>query len=412
MDPERLAAVRATGLLDTAAEEPFDRLAALAGTVLETPLAFITLVDERRSFWKSCIGVAATDPAERQNLVEESFCQYVIGAGEELIVGDAAADPRTRDNPSIKGMGIAAWAGFPLYGPHGDILGTFCVVDTRPRDWTPRDVEVLRTLSQAASGEVALRAAVAEGLAAAAKAGALARTLQDSLLPPRLPEVEGLEVAASYRAAGEGVDVVGDFYDVFQTASQRWHVVIGDVCGKGVHAAKVTAIARWAVRAVTMRSDSSGEPLRQLNELLLQEALPDEPFLTAIHGVLSPNGTGFALDLACAGHPPAIVRRAGGRVEALKAGGTVLGLFTQAPVAEMAVQLSPGDTLVLYTDGVTEARTEGAIFGEERLEGLVAGHDGDAQGLALAIAEAVEDFSAGPLADDSAVLVVHVPDPA
>jgi sigma-B regulation protein RsbU (phosphoserine phosphatase) len=199
--------VRDTGLLDTPAEEPFDRLARLAAVTLDAPLAFVTVVDESRSFWKSCIGVDATDPADRQNLVEESFCQYVVGSDAELVVGDVVSDPRTRDNPSIAGMGVAAWAGFPLRAPGGETLGSFCVVDTRIRVWTDRDVRVLETLAEAASGEVALRAALEQS-------AALARTLQQTLLPPVAPRAPGLEIGTIYRAAGSGVEVLGDFYDV------------------------------------------------------------------------------------------------------------------------------------------------------------------------------------------------------
>lgn len=169
-DPLRLSAVEATGLLDTSAEEPFDRLARLASVLLDAPFAFVTIVDRTRSFWKSCIGVEATEPADRQNKVEESFCQYVIATEEPLIVGDAAADPRTAGNPSIEAMGVAAWAGFPLLATNGQVLGTFCVVDTVVREWTERDRTVLETLAAAASGEVALRTAVATATTATAAA--------------------------------------------------------------------------------------------------------------------------------------------------------------------------------------------------------------------------------------------------
>jgi hypothetical protein len=158
-DPDRLAAVRRTGLLDTGPEEAFDRLARLAATLLGTPFAFVTIVDETRSFWKSCIGVAPTGLADRQNPVEQSFCQYVIGSGAELVVTDTTADERTRDNPSIELTGVRAWAGFPVRSPAGQVLGTFCAVDTVTRDWTPHDVDVLETLAHAASGEIARRIA-------------------------------------------------------------------------------------------------------------------------------------------------------------------------------------------------------------------------------------------------------------
>jgi serine phosphatase RsbU (regulator of sigma subunit) len=158
-DPERLAAVEATGLLDTDPESPFDELVTLAAQLVNAPFAFMTVVDSHRSFWKAHLG---TDPAgPRQNTVEESFCQYVIASGEPLVAGDVSASPLTAANPSIKSMGVRAWAGFPLISPQGQPLGSFCVVDTSVRVWSDRDVETLRVLSQAAGREIALRAALA-----------------------------------------------------------------------------------------------------------------------------------------------------------------------------------------------------------------------------------------------------------
>ncbi len=165
-DPDRLAAVRATGLLDTVAEESFDRLARLAAELLNAPYAFVTLVDETRSFWKSCIGVDAADPVDRQNSVQESFCQYVVGSGKPLITGDAAADPRTADNPSVEAMGVAAWAGYPLVGRGGAVLGSFCVMDTVTRTWSEHDMYLLATLAALAGSEVALRDALATATSA------------------------------------------------------------------------------------------------------------------------------------------------------------------------------------------------------------------------------------------------------
>lgn len=150
-DPGRLAAVRATGLLDSRAEAAFDRIASLASRLLDTPFGFITLVDDRRSFWKACIGVDATDPAERQNSVSDSFCQYVIGLDDVLLIDDARLDERTRNNPSIDSMGVVAWAGVPLRATEGEVLGTVCAVDTKARKWTADDAEVLVQLSSLAT---------------------------------------------------------------------------------------------------------------------------------------------------------------------------------------------------------------------------------------------------------------------
>ena len=159
-DPDRLAAVRATALLDTGPEDAFDTLTAAATALLGTPFAFVTVVDDRRSFWKSTAGLPAGSP--RQNTVEESFCRYVVETGEPLIVGDAANDPVTRDNPSIASMGVAAWAGFPVLMSDGNVLGTFCVVDQRPRTWSDHEIRVLEALAGAARAEVRLREALVQ----------------------------------------------------------------------------------------------------------------------------------------------------------------------------------------------------------------------------------------------------------
>lgn len=154
----RLAAVRRSGLLDTEPDESFDRLAELARELLAAPFAFITVVDDHRSFWKSCMGVDLAEDTPHQSSVEESFCQYVVSSGKPLMLADARLDPMTRDNPAIATMGVVAWAGYPVYTADGQVLGSFCVVDTVPRQWTATHARVLKTLAEVASTEVALRA--------------------------------------------------------------------------------------------------------------------------------------------------------------------------------------------------------------------------------------------------------------
>jgi serine phosphatase RsbU (regulator of sigma subunit) len=403
LDAVRVAAVRATRLLDTPPEEAFDELALLASTLLDAPLAFVTLVDESRSFWKSCVGVATTGPGRRQNPVEESFCQYVVASREPLIVGDAARDERTRENASIAKMGFAAWAGFPIFDVDDHALGSFCVVDTVVRDWTDRDVAVLSALARSASREIALRN-VAE------RAAALARTLQESLLPPLPPDLPGLEVAARFRPAGEGVDVVGDFYDVFESAPGVWTLVMGDVCGKGIEAAKVTALARYTLRAVAIRGSSPHAMLEQLNTALLSHSPAPSLFLTAVVAAVRPGGGGAEVLLACAGHPPPLVLRADGSIDAVACRGSLLGVFADVSLHDARIALAPGDTLILYTDGVTDARRNESRFGDEGLARIVAGANLlTAAEIAERVDEAVADYADGLPVDDAAVLVLRVP---
>ena len=159
-DPVRLAAVRATGLLGGVAGGSWDALTDLAARLLHTPMAFMTLADDRHSFWLSCVGVPLRTDEDRENPVEESFCQYVVADRAPFVVEDAAVHPRTRDNPSVALLGVRAWAGYPVLDAAGNALGSFCVVDTVPRTWTPEQVEVLGTLAGAVSSQVQLLGAL------------------------------------------------------------------------------------------------------------------------------------------------------------------------------------------------------------------------------------------------------------
>ena len=413
-DPERLAAVARTRLLDTDPEEPFDRLARLAATLLDAPYAFVTVVDDRRSFWKSAVGLEGTGIVMRSLTVAESFCQYVVGTGDRLIVDDAARDPRTHDNPTIETLGVAAWAGFPLVAPTGEVLGSFCVVDTRTRHWTDQDVHVLETLTAAAAGEVALRIALQDERAAreradleSARSSALASSLQASLLPPDLPRVPGMQVAARYLPAAGGHEVVGDFFDVFQQGPDSWGFMIGDVAGKGVEAAKLATLARHTIRTAAMQRLTPREILLTLNQAMREQEPDGDRFVSAIYGTLDVDGLEADIVLSVAGHPRPLIRRADRTLETTERHGTVLGALDDPIVCEEAVRLGPGDALVLYTDGVTEARANGALFGERRLRELVASGPPDADALASAIERAVGEFSPR-LADDTALLILRV----
>jgi serine phosphatase RsbU (regulator of sigma subunit) len=399
-DPDRLAAVRASGLLDTEPEEPFDRLTRLASILLDAPLACVTVVDATRSFWKSRVGVETKRQTGRQCPVEESFCQYVIDTGEPLVVPDTAYDTRTRDNISARTRGIAAWAGYPVYSPDLHILGTFCAADTHPRTWTQRDLTVLETLSQAVSREISLRHM-------AARATALARTLQESLLPPQLPDLPGLQLSARYRPAGDGAEVLGDFFDVFHTGRTSLGVVLGDVAGKGVEAAKVTALAHYTIRAAASRTSDPAAILGQLNTALLTQRPDSERFLTAAYLAIHETRRGLAVTVCSAGHTPVLLRRRDGTLQPVGAHGLVLGLFEDTELTNTRIRLRPGDMLLLYTDGVTEARRGKEQYGDDRLRALVATTEPtSADHLTSTVESAVLTFVGGPPQDDIAVLAI------
>lgn len=159
-DAQRLAAVASCGLVGTGREDPYDRLVELALEITGAPRGCITLVDAALTTAKSSGGFPESSPLQAP--VEHSFCRFVIGSRRPFIVNDAAADPRTVGDPAIALFDAVSWAGFPIEDENGEVLGTFCVMDSEPHDWTRVDMLLLATLAQAASSEIALRKARAE----------------------------------------------------------------------------------------------------------------------------------------------------------------------------------------------------------------------------------------------------------
>jgi len=415
-DPRRIAAVLATGLLDTGPEQAFDDLGEVAAAVTGCGRAFITLVDEDRSFWKSCLGVDARRAGDRQNPVRESFCYYLVGLGDRFVVDDAGEDPRTRDHPSVAPMKIGAWAGYPILGPGGEVLGSMCVIDENPHHWQPAELSALGTLARAVSNEINLRGSLAAVQESLLVSQTLARSLQDSLLPPVLRPVPGLDVAASYQPAAGGTTVVGDFYDLFHVRGPWWSTVVGDVCGKGVEAAKVTALARYTLRADGAQNLSPAAVLLRLNAALLDQQ-QDGRFVTAAYATFRATPSGLAGRLCCAGHPSALVRRVDGRVHQIDACGPLLGFFPDIQLADVRFRLAPGDTLLLYTDGATEAREQHSspqdvrpLFGEDALTDALAGTRGlDAAATISRLSQILALHTRDWASDDTALLAIGVP---
>jgi serine phosphatase RsbU (regulator of sigma subunit) len=580
-DPARLAALRATGLPDSPAEENFDRLAKLAARLLGAPIALVSLVDDQRQFFKSAIGLAEPFATERQTPLSHSFCQHVVTSGERLVIPDSLDDDRVRGNLAIPDLGVRAYAGVPLVGDGGHVLGSFCVIDTEPHKWSDDDVEILQELAASVMTEVELRRAadqarkaqqrlallaeasrvltsldatqnlvhlarlavrtladwcsiaiVAEdgstvhrtaiahndpvkellaqqlrdqyphnpdaptgvplvirtgepqlvavvddaalaatshgdeynqllltlGFASAmvvplaargrtlgaitfargdgqpsydegdlrvasdlARRAALAldnarayetqreiaATLQRSLLPPALPTTGPFEVAATYRTPGDTVLVGGDFYDLFPLRGAGWGVAIGDVQGKGSGAATLTALARYTVRAGALTLRNPKQVLRTLNEAILREG---ERFLTICLLTLQPTGDRLRARVCLAGHPLPMLVRATGEVEAVGRPGTLLGVVPDVDLFVFTFDVRPGDLIVLFTDGLTEARRDGELFGVEGVRKVLEGCGGQQPPEVVArLEQAVTEFVGGQPRDDMAILVLGSP---
>src|SRR5258706_97995 len=153
----RLAALRRTSLLDTPPEEAFDRLTRLATRALHVPVALVSLVDGDRQFFKSCVGLQEPLATLRQTPLSHSFCRHAVASGQPFLVSDARLNPLVRDNPAVSELGVIAYAGIPLTTSEGQTLGSFCVVDDRPHEWTEEEVEVLRSLAASVMTEIGMR---------------------------------------------------------------------------------------------------------------------------------------------------------------------------------------------------------------------------------------------------------------
>jgi serine phosphatase RsbU (regulator of sigma subunit) len=237
----------------------------------------------------------------------------------------------------------------------------------------------------------------------------VARTLQQSLLPGALPQIPGAEVAAEYVAGGEGMEVGGDFYDVFAVGDEdEWALVIGDVCGKGADAAAVTALARYTLRATAMHQASPAEVLRTLNDAMMRQQ-GDRRFCTVLYVRFDPTASGMRATIAAGGHPLPLALRAGREPTEAGVPGTLLGVVSDPDIRDVEVELASGDVLVLYTDGVTEARAPTRVWGATDLARFVGDHE---PLRATAIAERIERGALAAQAqeprDDVAIVVVKI----
>jgi serine phosphatase RsbU (regulator of sigma subunit) len=236
----------------------------------------------------------------------------------------------------------------------------------------------------------------------------VAHTLQQSLLPQRIPSVPGMEFEGRYHALGSGNEVGGDFYDVFDSGNGSWGMTIGDVCGKGPEAAAVMGVVRYTLRAAAMHEDRPSSLLASLNEALRQHLL-DERFCTVAYVRIRPGDGTSRLTVCLAGHPPLAVVRADGRVERAGRPGTILGVLPELSLTDVTVDLAAGDSVVLFTDGVTDERRGIEIGGEAGLVRALEGLRGaTAAEIASALDRLITDPRWGPARDDAAILVARV----
>jgi serine phosphatase RsbU (regulator of sigma subunit) len=282
----------------------------------------------------------------------------------------------------------------------GRVIGTI-TLESVERVYDVQDVQVAEDFGLRAGAAV-------ENARLYRAASRIAQALQTSLLPPVLPDVPGAELAAAYHPAWQGLEVGGDFYDVFATAEGQWYLVIGDVCGKGAEAAAVTALARYSLRTAAARRRSPAAILQWVGEAMLHHEAAGGRFCTIACALVDLSRRPAQLTVCCGGHPLPVLRRTDGTVELVGEAGTLLGLAPDPELHERSTSLWPGDAIVLYTDGLTEARAPHGMWGNAELAAAVraAPMDGPAGLVESLVASALGRRSAPR--DDLALLALKL----
>jgi PAS domain S-box-containing protein len=283
----------------------------------------------------------------------------------------------------------------------GRTSGVMAFLAGSGRRYTPSDLSLAEDLARTAALAV-------DNARLYRQRSRIARTLQRSLLPPELPVIPGIEVAARYEAAGEGLEVGGDFYDLFEAGPRDWAIVIGDVCGKGADAAAVTGLARYTIRTASMGEQSPSAVLRTLNDAVLRQ-YSQGTFCTVVCGRLAEGAAGRRTVLACGGHPLPFLLGADGEVRIVGTNGSLLGVFPDPELEDSEIELDPGDALVLYTDGLVEHYDPSLAAGEKRLAEVLRESAGlPAEEIASRIERSIHDIGNGSARDDIAFVVLKV----
>jgi serine phosphatase RsbU (regulator of sigma subunit) len=361
-------------------------------------------VEQLRSLADASVAINSSLTVEEILQLTADAARSLIGAARATLAihtPDRRLRPLTATSPPRLAEGVANPARLSVrLSGRGREMGMLDVVHHEGREFAPRDEAILTQLAQLASVAIA-NARLYE------REHTIAHTLQRSLRPGALPVVSGLSAAVRFRPAGEGVELGGDFYDLYRARGGGWAALIGDVQGKGPDAAAVTALARHTLRAAAAYEDRPSGVLGLLHRALREQA-GESRFCTVAYAHVSMLGERVGLELACGGHPLPLVVHPDGTVQPVGRLGTLLGTDIEPQLTDVQVELGPGDVLVLYTDGVTEVRRRRQeVFGHRELTALLATCGGlPPDAVAERVERAVLAASEGRLRDDMAILAL------
>jgi PAS domain S-box-containing protein len=405
--------------------QSFQRLAELSVPVLGD----LCLIDVADGLAIKRMAAVHADPTKQRTVheLEANFAPDPFGSHPAVqVIRGGAPEVRsempddflhatTRDEAHfriVKALDFTSYMCVPLTA-RGNILGALTLVSSGSgRRFGPADL--------ALAEDLAARAALAlDNARLFSERAHVAQALQASLLPPSLPEIPGVQMAARYRPAGSGNEVGGDFYDIFEVAPARWALTIGDVSGKGPEAAAVAGLARHTLRAGALRERTPSRLLQLLDQALRRDETTGERFCTVCMALLDTRPARRRLRrgarraemvVSCGGHPLPVLLRQDGTVDVADCQGTLLGLADDVRLTDQTVTLGRGDTVVFYTDGVTEVRdARGRMFGDDGLIDVLRSSAGQPPDVIVdRVLDASTRHRVGEPHDDVAMLVVQV----
>ncbi|ETA08007.1 MULTISPECIES: PP2C family protein-serine/threonine phosphatase [Gordonia] len=348
VEEARLRAVEQLNLLDSAPEDRFAQITRMAKAVFGVPMSTVSLLDRDRQWFKAVDGIELQNQPREQTVCQVTVARaYTRPADPALVIEDVSTIPFFAEIPQISGEGgIRFYAGYPLYGPGGHPVGTFCVYDTRPRQLTADQLAAFRELAAWAQREIEN----SDDLERAAK-------VQRQLLPPPLGIVPGYSIETMCLPA---FAVGGDFYDHYP-CHDGLVFTVADVMGKGLGAAILTATVRSAMRAASRAFDATGgesadhdlgEVVGTVAGQLAEDFAGTETFATLFHARLRTRDG--HVDYVDGGHGLATVRRADGHCTVLHGGGLPIGILPEDTWRSAAIDLGPGDMLVIASDGLLD----------------------------------------------------------
>ena len=338
--------------------------------------------------------------------LQEGPCLEAYRAGRHVAVRDLTQDTTfLHFSPAASDAGLGAVYSFPLRLDDRQ-LGALELYAKSALDLSDADLVGAQILANVAAAYLFNAQAREDARELARTSAELAATLQESLLPPELPVVPGLSLAARWLPGrGGGVMIGGDFYDVFALPGGRWGVIMGDVVGHGARAATLASLARYTIRTLAVLEESPARVLRGLSDTVLARD-ERERFLTAIYMTTNATAHGVDVRLARGGHPAPLVLRVDGTIETVDAPGSLLGCMADPGLEDVHLALGPGDLLLLYSDGVTEARRGDDEFADNRLRALLAATSPVPQVVVDTILQAVVSHGGEDLADDLTALAL------